>query len=423
MCSLLVIVLVILLLFSTILGISDAKLRKYVVLRLVIALLIQLLFFILYRLELYSIGREVYYSDAEIYWKHTLSYLSGNIYYAYNDAYIWICYIIQKTSPFIWVGWNNIYNILIVDLSIILCANIIYRENEKQLLNKKKGSKCDIKEHTNLKQFLNWTVFNPLITYSLMRNLKDATYLFLICIIIYVFYLIQYSQRRRIGWISYFIFLFFMTIVLYRIRPWAFVTSLIAIWCVLDTLKIRGFTKIVVVIVILLSINILMLNNAQFSRIYSSTKLWVPIVFDSYQKQSFMDKILSLPRLFVGPGPFRSILGKQYFMFYTNIGNFMSFVGSIIWWIQFVFMISQVLEGNIKNLTVFAKYMFLNLLFYILIYSMAYRGSTELRFRGVLYILVSALFFSISCFRIERKLLPIISILLLTVTISALIFG
>ena len=119
-----VIIILFAIMFLLINKISSIEIRKTVILRVIFALLIQFLFLILYRLELFNLGRVVYFSDAEVYWNHTLSYLSGDFYYAYNDVYIWVSYIVQRTSPFVWVGWINIYNILILNISEIGRAHV-----------------------------------------------------------------------------------------------------------------------------------------------------------------------------------------------------------------------------------------------------------------------------------------------------------
>ncbi|GFR35997.1 hypothetical protein [Thermobrachium celere] len=403
----LILILISVCLYKVINKISDTKIRKIVTKKLLISIMFQLFLLIIYRLELKYLGRVVYYSDAEDYWRHTLEYLSGNYYSAYNEVYIWICYFIQKSSPFVWVGWNNIYNILITNLSIIMCSYIISIE---------KGE---------VKQFLNFTLFNPLVIYALMRNLKDATYLFFVCLIIYVYYLVKQIQSK-FAWMFYFIFCIIMSIFLYGIRPWAFLTSIVAIYFIIEKIKIRSITKLLLIGFFIFFIRIIITLNVNFKRMYDSVNLWLPIVLKSAQSLTLLEKILAIPRLFLGPGPFRSILGHEYFLFYTLTGNIMAFLGSIFWWIELAIILSVIITyGNIdvNKTSVFSRYMFYNLILFCIIYSMAYGGSSELRFRGVLYIMVSSWFFSVYKIKNINQIIVHVNIFLLIITIGSLIFG
>lgn len=393
--------------------------RRDILMKIFFALFVQSVILIIYRLELMDLGRVVYYSDAEVYWKHTLSYLSGNIYYAYNDIYIWISYFIQKTSPFLWVGWNNIYNILIVNISIVICAvGVLNSLQESKLID------CKYTIRKNINVFLNFTLFNPLTIYSLMRNLKDATYLLMVVLVIYFFQLLQNKKSKSL-WILYIIFLFFMAVLLYRIRPWAFVSSILALYFIIEKNNLSVKKRFLWIVLFSVFAIILTMFSSRFMRIYSSTAMWVPIVLSSALEQTFIEKLISIPRLMIGPGPIRSLFGSTYFVFYTIIGNYMSFIGSMMWWIQISFMASKVSSINFffKNLSIFSKYILLNIVIYILVYAMAYSGSSELRFRGVLYVLISALFFSIIPARLDKKSLFKTSLLLIIITIGGLIFG
>ena len=169
----------------------------------------------------------------------------------------------------------------------------------------------------------------------------------------------------------------------------------------------------------------LFLTSNSFMALYYSTIMWIPIVFDMATEQSLIEILTSIPRLLIGPGPLRSFFGHINFVYFTYIGNVMTFIGSLMWWVQISFMISKIISTRFtfKYMHVFTKYIFLNLISFVLIYSLAYAGSTELRFRGVLYVFFSALFFSYYPVKLNKDLLIKTSILFAIVTFGGLLFG
>ena len=166
-------------------NIGDKSLKKKLFKYFIIGLIFQSLLFTLYRMNLQYIGREVYYSDAEVYWEATKDVLNGNETNEYNRAYIYMCAIIQKTSLFTWAGWNNIFNILCVDLSIAMIIVVIYKRIKDERYN-------------NLYFFLFCSLYNPLIIFSLMRNLKDALFLLIVVIEGYLLEKSICSNRKKI---------------------------------------------------------------------------------------------------------------------------------------------------------------------------------------------------------------------------------
>jgi hypothetical protein len=398
--------------------IESKELRKIVIQRYLYGLLFQSFFLILYRLELSNMGRQVYFSDAEVYWEHTLSYISGYFFSAYNDVYIWLSYFIQITSPNIWVGWNNIFNILLLNLTILMCAVGIY----KAMTNK--SYSATISEISrNIRIFLNITLFNPLILYSLMRNLKDATYLFLVVILIYIFLMI-YNKKSTIVVLLFALFSIFMMFVLYGVRPWGFISSFFVLFLLINHKNKSWFKRLIWILIIFsLALVISFLSN-NFNRIISSTLIWIPIVINNFMNASFFNRFTAIPRLFIGPGPIRSIQGSDYFLYYTQIGNIMSFFGSVIWWIQLSFMLAIIFDKKYQSkYSDFSKYMFWNLISFVMVYSLAYSGSSELRFRGVLYILFSALFFSFYKVRFSKAIIFKSTIFLIVIVMGGFIYG
>lgn len=349
--------------------------------------IIQIIIFLLYRAELYSLGREVYYSDAENYWNYTI-FLMDN----FKENYTWIntevggqtfyiifSYIIQKTSLFRSVIWNNISNILLINNSILLIG-LMMKKNEVST--------------RKIKYFIFFNAVNPLIIYSLTRNLKDALTMFMTFLIIYLI-IEGIEKKKKILLVLSLI----VTILSSMLRPWNFLifitTLMICIY--FRQRKIKKNISAFIKTIFLYAVGFIAI--LLFLRKYSSTlNLWIPIIFDNaFVKNSF--SFFSPIKILLGPGPVRSLLGADYFTYYTQVGNYCSFIGSILWWIIFSFFISKVIEDflikkkhryncfNISLLTI--------TLLYLTIYSLQYGGSLELRFRGIMYIIVSATFFTI----------------------------
>ncbi|GEM_PF-2122126 len=340
--------------------------------------LIQFILLFVYRVELKFLwNRDVYWSDAEYYWENTLRLLNGIPTIFYNSTYVYYSYLIQKTSPFYSPLWNNISNLFLINLSFFLGIEIT-----KPIERKKK-----------LPIILYLTsVANPLVIYSLIRNLKDSLFLFIVILSIYILVKIQHinvSIRYMILPLYFYTFLFLLN----NIRPWGFMVV---------------FSNIIIFL--------LLMNPGKFSKIISFIVL-LGIIFGLFQAQKFLGTIqiwlmnrenlieygigsdtsnfglltlfIGFFRMLMGPGPIRSIFGTNYFMYYTYTGLVASFIGSLIWWFLFPVLLGKVVS---KLKDIFQNnflYVTVVLLMILLIYTYFYGGSTELRFRGILYILIT----------------------------------
>ncbi|MGN9119672.1 hypothetical protein [Turicibacter bilis] len=392
--------------------ISNQALKKQVMNIFLIASFFQIIFLILYRIELYQLDRVVYYSDAEVYWEETLNYLNGNITDAYNASYIWTCWLLQKTSPFISVIWNNMYNILVMDLSILISALVII--HNKNYINSNVISQTRV--------FLILNLFNPLILFGYMRNLKDASFLLYISLTIYL--LQKLNQKRHIlKEIFYCIFLGIMAVVSYGIRPWAFVISIYGALAFL--FSNNKFNKLRSIMILLFIGCFCIIAAPQIIRIYDSTILWTNVIENRSQGMGILELVKSMATLLLGPGYLRSLLGHRYFLFYMIIGNIMCFIGSIIWWIQIPYMISMVKKPRIsfRKASIYLKYYFIMTISYILIYSISYRGSTEIRMRSTLYILISTIFFGIFDYKLNKTQLLLFGCGIVVIFIGGSIIG
>ena len=130
----------------------------------------QTIILLVYRINLNTINRVVYYSDAEVYWDNTLTLLNGGHLIGSQTGYAYYCMLLQLVSPFVSVIWNNISNICLLDCSVLLLAHVMVLGSVSQ---------------KNILLFLRFNLYNPLIIYGLGRNLKDSLFLFIIVVVVY----------------------------------------------------------------------------------------------------------------------------------------------------------------------------------------------------------------------------------------------
>ncbi|MDD4375347.1 MAG: hypothetical protein PHR25_01015 [Clostridia bacterium] len=373
-------------------NIDDKCFKSKVIKILILGFIFQTVLLIIYRLELNSLGRIVYYSDANDYWNATLDIMNGNSTVQYNKVYYISCAIIQKCSPFIWVGWNNIFNILCVNLTIVISTILIYKTLK---------FKSDSNYEKQSIIFLIINLFNPLIYYSLMRNLKDAEFLLLVIIMVYGLQKLIYNKTMK-NYIIYIIKLSIITILLLGIRPWGFLIGVTPLLVLIFQKNKSTYEKVSIIILLSAFVVLFMLLR---NNIIGTLQMWVPIVLNSAQKRGMIINFIGVIKLFLGPGPVRSIFGETYFVFYTVSGNIMSAIGSLMWLIELPILVILFLNKKniLKKASAFTIFMFVFLIMYIMIYVMQYGGSTELRMRGVLYVTLSAAVLSTTNTKLRRQ--------------------
>lgn len=335
-----------------------------------LAFFLQTIILISYRIELDAIGREVYYSDAEVYWNHTKLLLDGQriIGYGTQVGYAYFCWLIQLLSPFRSVVWNNVSNIMLINLSVLLVDSIFVETN--------------MPAH-NIRQFTRICIYNPLVIYSLGRNLKDSLFLFITLLIIFLYMHIKNDKK----W-AYIIPIIALTVAVSTIRPWGFlVMPLLAIDGIISS-EIGNRTKRMFLALGIATVFIIIIR---FTSLWRHVILWEPIVLEHAGSLSFREMIRAPIKIITGPGPYRALLGAKYFLFSTSTGNVFSAIGAILWWIALSSYGENIRAFHFKaqNTT-----FLLVCAMFIAIYSMQYGGSLELRFRGVIYILFSAAFFN-----------------------------
>ena len=98
-----------------------------------------------------------------------------------------------------------------------------------------------------------------------------------------------------------------------------------------------------------------------------------------------MDIILAISRFLIGPGPIRAIFGWEAFQVTTSIGNILIFLGAFVWWLFLPVLILAIFKGP----SYWLRYssVLIPLVVFLGVYSFAYSGSLETRFRAIVYIL------------------------------------
>ena len=354
-----------------------------------LSFLTQFFILILYRVELEGFwGRDVYWSDAEYYWNALLSMLEGQKVEVYNILYVFYSYLLQVTSPFVSPLWNNLSNIFLVDLSFLFIIQTLLVSYDYQ------GSRARIVLNPEIYLV---TICNPLVIYSLLRNLKDALFLFLVVFSVYLYVVVFRRFKSRVLILLFSVcYTASFGILLTLVRPWGWIVPIINSFAIPLSLspipKIRFFIKsyIPIIISVILAGSFLVFRNAK------SVELWLGAREQIMQQTGIVHSpfgLIGAPfRFLLGPGPIRSLLGKQYFWFYTYTGIACSFVGSMFWWFLLPLFVTKVLrEGFTRSVFGRATPFFLNFGLFLAVYSFFYGGSAELRLRGVLYIFLGAL--------------------------------
>lgn len=99
--------------------------------------------------------------------------------------------------------------------------------------------------------------------------------------------------------------------------------------------------------------------------------------------------LVAVPRFLIGPGPIRALFGWEAFQVTTTTGNILVALGSLLWWLCVPLLIGGMLRGT----RYWAKHgsILVVLLMHIAVYSFAYAGSLETRFRAIVYVLSALL--------------------------------
>jgi hypothetical protein len=374
---------------------------------LLFSFLTQLLILVAYSVELRIIwGRTVYWSDAEYYWQATIEMLKGLKPEVHNFGYVFYSWLIQKTSPFVTPLWNNISNVLLIDLSFFIGIQSILGENKM------------VRPRVPRFAYL-VTISNPLVIYSLLRNLKDVLFLFMVTLSIYIGSKIgkktcsdnPTKHKLSVVILSLFLVLYIalFSVSLTSVRPWGWAIPITNIFFILFLILLRNNGsqkyKSSLIAILVIIVGILYLS---FSSLYKQVGVWLENRDVLLQEGRQYNKVTSLligPFVMLfGPGPVRSLFGDMYFQYYTLVGNISAFIGSTIWYF-FLPLFFLLVVKNFQH--VFKSYsggmLICILLELLLIYSYFYGGSTELRFRGVVYLLAGLTYVATTFHGIRTK--------------------
>lgn len=376
-------------------------------------LIVEIIIFIVYRLELSFLDRVVYYSDAETYWNNTLEILNNGTSAGYNSLYYYMCALLQLTSPFLWVGWNNIFNITCINIIILLASNIILKE----LKNSEKSEK---EIYIKIKYLIIFIMYNPFIVYGLLRNLKDSLFLLMTFIIIYLYDYYYVTNSKKIKGTIFIIFIIFMYLFT-MIRPWGFIIPVLAFFLIFITFIYKNKNNLIKqsknfflnfkqyfyknwYIILLIFIIFVILMYYIIPVIYINVKLWTPIVFNSLFERNIVSTILGFGKFIFAPGPIRCLFGEKFFIHYMVSGNIMCFIGSIMWYLSIIILLicfkSQ--YKNVKKILTnkFVLCLFIVTIIFLFIYVIHYGGSAEIRLHAIFYIFIYVL--SVIIFDIEK---------------------
>lgn len=266
-------------------------------------------------------------------------------------------------------------------------------------------------------------LLNPLVIYSLARNLKDVLFLFYVSLIILCFHFLTRHNTRRI---LLSIALIVLTILVSEVRPWGFLVSLSLFGFLYLRWLSKGFRQrpilfylLSVGIAVLAAILVIFLKYLGYM---ATLEVWVPIVIESASSQGLLNLLLAPTRILTGPGPFRAIQGAKYFWFYTVSGNFFAAIGALLWWFHLGSFGARLITSRLNKNTV-SVLLAITWGLFVIIYSLQYGGSLELRFRGVIYVLTAALVMSVVECRISLKTRALTIIITSVVFAGGLIFG
>lgn len=359
------------------------KINKKTIYIIIGGIIVQIILLVIYRLDLFYLNRVVYYSDAETYWNHTLELINTGTTVGYNSLYYYTGFLLQKTSPFIWAGWNNIFNITCINFSILLVVINFIKEGNKKI--------------NRINSFIFFTMYNPFIIYGLMRNLKDSLFM---CMTFFVGYLLNryILSKNKKQKIIIFTLIIAMIYPLISIRPWAFIIPIVALIYIVIYSLYKNKISLKKIFLFLLLIPIFMVLICYvFPAVYINIKLWVPIVFKSFVNRSIVSNILGIFRFVFAPGPFRSFMGHKYFEHYLISGNIMAGIGQLIWWGSIFVMLVTFFKKKFKLEYIkgdsFTLYMLIITIIYTFIYVLQYGGMGELRLKSVFIMYIYSIFF------------------------------
>ncbi|MGC8758160.1 MAG: hypothetical protein ACP5QX_06950 [Caldisericaceae bacterium] len=370
-----IVIFFILLLFVVILQLKiDVSEKKEILVVLLVILIWNLLWLVLVQAELFYKGVYTYGSDANYYYNEFLRCL-GNarpFYTAMHSRlaplYVLFGTFILKTSPNLSSVWIKLSNILLIEVIFVL----IYF-----------WMRTYIKRTSLIINLLFFFGLNGIITWTVLRELKDIFFVFLVIINLSgLDYLLKKGKSLQA-----ILFTGLMIYLQFNVRMFAVAIPLVILFIYIlvwrKSIKRNLYYLLGAFVILILLFEHKRIAWFYTGFIYYAGRFREPLTLLG---SSSITQILIAPfRFLIGPGPIRALEGSEVFVVTTNMGNILIFLGSILWWIilPILFMVFVFDSKFIfRNL-----YFFATPIFIVLMYSIMYLGTGDTRLRATTYIL------------------------------------
>jgi hypothetical protein len=344
-----------------------------------------ILWLFLVQLELLYISPDgTYGSDARYYYEAMISALHAGTWLppegVFNYGYVAFGTFVLRTSPSDSVVWVKLANIGLMLACLALGFYILQSWN----ISKK------ISFYTMI-----LVGINGIVTWMVVRNLKDTLFLFLTLVLIVgtKFLLSRECQTRLAFRIVGILALGLVSAwTLESVRQWGPYWAL----CIITATIIETFSqerlqfKIsksqllgVLTICLALVMGLLVIFNQSVIRdlfmLYSFAER-----SGGLAGAGLKDIALAVPKFIIGPGPIRAFFGWEIFEVTTSIGNILIALGATLWWIYLPVLVLALLQG--PNYWLKYASVLVPLLVFVTIYSFAYSGSADTRFLAIAYL-------------------------------------
>ncbi|MGC9001050.1 hypothetical protein [Caldisericum sp.] len=370
-----IVIFFILLLFIVILQLKiDVSEKKEILVVLLVILIWNLLWLVLVQAELFYKGVYTYGSDANYYYNEFLRCL-GNarpFYTAMHSRlaplYVLFGTFILKTSPNLSSVWIKLSNILLIEVIFVL----IYF-----------WMRTYIKRTSLIINLLFFFGLNGIITWTVLRELKDIFFVFLVIINLSgLDYLLKKGKSLQA-----ILFTGLMIYLQFNVRMFAVAIPLVILFIYIlvwrKSIKRNLYYLYGAFVILILLFEHKRIAWFYTGFIYYAERFREPLTL--LGSSSITQFLIAPFRFLIGPGPIRALEGSEVFVVTTNMGNILIFLGSILWWIilPILFMVFVFDSKFIfRNL-----YFFATPIFIVLMYSIMYLGTGDTRLRATTYIL------------------------------------
>ncbi|MFN3691744.1 MAG: hypothetical protein ACK4R7_02520 [Fervidobacterium sp.] len=350
---------------------------------LLIILFWTLFWLLLVQLELATISPDgTYGSDARYYYSEMVSSIKADRILpqrgTLSPGYVAFGNIVLYTSPNVSVVWVKLANIGLLLLTLEIGFYILFLWK----VSKKVAQFLIILAGTN-----------GIVTWMVVRNLKDTMFLFLSFIVIAGTKILLDSKIRNLNLSKLVLGLSLLaggTYLLRLVRPWGYYFAFATIVAVLVEFignykyitksKIFGIPSLLLLILCLIIFSQLQNALKDYEILLDFAESW------RYTMEfNLFTLVQELGRLFVGPGPIRPIFGWDVFLHTTTFGNVLITLGAIVWWIYLPVLLFALIAGP-KYWIEHASFL-IPLLVFSFVYSFTYSGTADTRFRAVIYIM------------------------------------